>query len=185
MIGIAGPPGAGKTTLAAALVGRLGAGAALVGMDGFHLAQSVLAAHGTTDIKGAPETFDAAGFVAMLTRLRAVPRERVFAPRFERSAEEPIAGAVEVGADTDIVVVEGNYLLLDLPPWSAVRDLTDELWYLHVPEPERRRRLIARHIEFGRTAAAATERATTGSDARNAALVIAGAARADLIISVG
>ena len=133
-------------------------------------------------IKGAPETFDAAGYLAILRRLVAESRDTVYAPRFERAIEQPIAGAVEVGPDVDIVVTEGNYLLLDVPPWSAVRDLADEVWYLDVPEPERLRRLITRHVEFGRTIDEATERATRGSDADNADLVIKSAGRADLIV---
>ena len=106
----------------------------------------------------------------------------MYAPRFERAIEQPIAGAVEVGPDVDIVVTEGNYLLLDNPPWSALRDLADEIWYLDVPEPERLRRLITRHIEYGRTPQAALDRATLGSDAHNAELVIETAAAADLIV---
>ncbi len=182
LVGVAGPPGVGKSTVADALCQRLGPRAALVPMDGFHLAQSVLAAHGTAAIKGAPETFDAAGYLALLRRLVAESRDTVYAPRFERAIEQPIAGAVEVGPDVDIVVTEGNYLLLDIPPWSDVRDLADEIWYLDVPEPERLRRLITRHVEFGRTMDEATERATRGSDADNAALVIKSAGRADLIV---
>jgi pantothenate kinase len=142
----------------------------------------VLAAHGTGAIKGAPETFDPAGFVALLRRILAVPRDTVFAPAFDRSLEEPIGGAVEVGPDVDIVITEGNYLLLPQSPWGELAEVLDEIWFLDVEEPERLRRLISRHVEFGRAVDVATERATTGSDGDNAALVLSTAARADLLV---
>lgn len=188
IVGIAAPPGSGKSTLAAAVVADLaasGVATALIGMDGFHLAQAVLDAAGTAAIKGAPETFDPDGYLALLGRLRAVPRTAVYAPAFDRSLEEPISGAVPVGPEVDVVVTEGNYLLLDPPPWNAIRALLDEAWYLDVPERVRIERLVARHVRFGRAPEAARHRATAGSDGANARLVIGSRGRADLIVTDG
>src|SRR3954454_18871641 len=126
LLGLTGPAGAGKTTAAGALVSALvealGPGrAVLVGMDGYHLAQAELERLGRADRKGAPDTFDAAGYVALLRRLRTPDAGTVYAPEFRRAIEEPIAGAVAVPRDVPLVVTEGNYLLLDTEPWSAVR----------------------------------------------------------------
>jgi len=186
VVGIAGPPGAGKSTLAAALVAELvsaGVAAALVGLDGFHLAQRVLDGAGLAEIKGAPETFDPAGYLALLHRLRAIPRETVYAPAFDRSLEEPIAGAVPIGPEVDVVVTEGNYLLLDVPPWDSLLPNLDETWYLDVPEDVRLERLVARHVRFGRAPQEARRRAMVGSDGANAALVIASRRAADLVVT--
>jgi len=185
ILGIAGAPGAGKSTLArrlvAALNGRTGR-AVLVGMDGFHLAQAELERLGRAERKGAPDTFDAAGYVALLHRLRhPEPAVTVYAPLFRREIEEPIACAVPVPADVPLVVTEGNYLLVDEPPWSAVRPLLDQAWFLVLDESTRRAWLTERHRRYGRTAAQARER-VDGSDERNARLLAPTAAHADLII---
>jgi pantothenate kinase len=183
IIGITGAPGAGKSTIAQDLVAAYGPGAALVCMDGFHLAQQVLDQLGTAEIKGAPETFDAQGYLELLARLAREPDGTpIYAPEFRRSIEEPIAGAVAVPPSARVIITEGNYLLLDTPPWDRVRSLVAEIWYLDTPEPLRLNRLIDRHVDFGRTAQAARERAVSGSDGRNAALVLASRDRADLIL---
>ncbi len=181
ILGITGAPGAGKSTVAQRLVDALDGAAVLVGMDGYHLAQSELRRLGRADRKGAPDTFDAIGYVAMLRRLRTPDAGTVYAPEFRRAIEEPIAGAVPVPPDVALVLTEGNYLLLDTPPWSAVRGLLDEAWFLAPDERTRRGWLIARHRRYGRTEAHAAER-TTGSDEHNARLVAPTAARADLIL---
>ncbi len=183
ILGLTGPPGAGKSTLAERLVTELAGDAAYLPMDGFHLAHRVLAETGRVDRKGAPDTFDAAGYVAVLRRLRD-PREGcVYAPRFDRDIEDSIAGAIAVGPSVPLVVTEGNYLLLPDGPWAQVRPLLDEVWYLDLPEPARLRRLIDRHVAFGRDAAQARARAT-GSDQRNAALIEASRGHADLVVAL-
>ena len=183
ILGIAGAPGAGKSTLAAQLVDALGGLAVLVPMDGFHLAQRELERLGRADRKGAPDTFDAAGYVALLRRVRTGD-ERIYAPTFVRDIEEPIANALPIDPSVPLVVTEGNYLLLDDGPWSAVRALLDEAWFITVDDAVRRKRLIARHVSYGRSVADATER-TMRSDEANAALVTATHRRADRIVRLG
>ncbi|WP_149180748.1 nucleoside/nucleotide kinase family protein [Streptomyces sp. TRM49041] len=182
ILGLAGPPGAGKSTLAARLVERLDGLAALVPMDGFHLAQAELDRLGRAGRKGAPDTFDAAGYAALLARLRAAePGVTVYAPAFDRALEEPVAGSVPVPPDVPLVVTEGNYLLYDDPAWAPVRALLDEVWFLDLDDRCRVRRLVERHVRHGRTRARA-ERWVHDSDEPNARLIAPGRARADLVV---
>jgi pantothenate kinase len=182
LLGIAGPPGAGKSTLAALVVAAMGDRAVLVPMDGFHLAQAELERLGRADRKGAPDTFDADGFVALLARLRAQgPGDPVvYAPRFDRHLEESIAGAIGVPGDVPLVVVEGNYLLHD-GAWAGVAPLLDDVWYLDLDDAVRVDRLVARHVAHGRAPAAAREWVLR-SDEANARLVAQGRARARLVV---
>jgi pantothenate kinase len=182
LLGICGPPGAGKSTLAGRLAGALGGRAVYVGMDGFHLAQVELVRLGRAERKGAPDTFDAAGYVHLLGRLRANRDEVVYAPEFRREIEEPVACAVPVPRATPLVITEGNYLLLPDPPWRQVRELLDEVWFLAPPEDWRTERLIERHRAYGRSIEAARER-TFGSDQANAQRVSATAHSSDLVLS--
>ncbi|MEU5046323.1 nucleoside/nucleotide kinase family protein [Streptomyces griseorubiginosus] len=182
VLGIAGSPGSGKTTLAERLVRALnGSGepwVAHVPMDGFHLADVELERLGLRDRKGAPETFDAAGYAALLRRLREEPDDSVvYAPGFERVLEQPIAGAVPVLPTARLIVTEGNYLLL----WPRVRSQLDEVWFCEPAEEERLGRLIARHEEFGKTHAEAVAWVLR-SDQPNAELVAATRDRADLVV---
>lgn len=182
ILGIAGAPGAGKSTLTAALVAAArasGLRVAEVGMDGYHLAQELLIERGQTEIKGAPSTFDAAGYGHLLRRIRA--GERVYAPRYERGAGNPIANAVEVDPAVDLVVTEGNYLLLADGAWAGVRDELDVAWFLELDPQVRRERLLARHLAHGKDAERARAFAF-GSDERNAEAVAASRDRADLVL---
>ncbi len=178
LLGLAGPPGSGKSTLTAALHGARPAHTCVVPMDGFHLAQAELERLGRADRKGAPDTFDAAGYVALLDRLRAPqPGEVVYAPEFRRAIEEPVAGALPVPAEVPVVITEGNYLLLDDGPWAGVLPRLDACWYVAVDDALRLERLIARHVAFGRSPQAAREWVMR-SDEANARRVAASAHRA-------
>src|SRR4051812_24416964 len=157
--------------------------ATLVPMDGFHLAQSELVRLGRRDRMGAPDTFDAAGYVALLRRLRGHDEDVVYAPEFRREVEEPIAGAIAVPRSVALVVTEGNYLLLGDDGWAAVRPLLDEVWYVDVDEDLRLERLIARHVAFGKTPEAARAWVMR-SDQPNAERVAATRERADLVIAL-
>ncbi|MER5888246.1 nucleoside/nucleotide kinase family protein [Streptomyces sp. NPDC001941] len=182
LLGLAGPPGAGKSTLAAHLVHRLDGLAVLVPMDGFHLARAELLRLGRADRKGAPDTFDAAGYAALLRRLRAPePGTVVYAPAFDRALEEPVAGSVPVPPDVPLVVTEGNYLLHDDGPWAPVRALLDEIWYLDLDDRVRVPRLVERHVRFGKDRAHA-QAWVERSDEANARLVARGRERADLVV---
>jgi len=179
LLGLAGPPGAGKSTLAAALAAAWPGQAVVVPMDGFHLAQAELERLGRAQRKGAPDTFDVTGLLALLQRLRDPrPGEVVYAPTFRREIEEPVAGAIAVPADVPLVIVEGNYLLLDDEAgWCALQPLFDEVWYLALDDDERRARLERRHRQFGRSAAEAAAW-VQASDEPNARRVAATQARA-------
>ncbi|MFD7920535.1 nucleoside/nucleotide kinase family protein [Streptomyces sp. NPDC059740] len=187
VLGITGPPGAGKSTLAAHLAAALGDLAALVPMDGFHLAEAELRRLGRTDRKGAPDTFDAAGYATLLHRLRhpaegPTPGATVYAPAFDRGLEEPVAGSIPVPPEVPLVLTEGNYLLLDEGPWAAVRPLLDEVWYVDLDPGTRVRRLVDRHTRFGRTPQDAEHFVRT-SDESNARRVARTRARADLVVT--
>ncbi|TXS57403.1 nucleoside/nucleotide kinase family protein [Streptomyces sp. t39] len=191
ILGIAGAPGAGKSTLAGHLVEALNAGnpavplAVLVPMDGFHLAGRELARLGRAGRKGAPDTFDAAGYAALLARLRTPEEDTtVYAPDFDRTLEEPVAGSLPVPPGVPLVVTEGNYLLHDGGHWARVRPLLDEVWYLEADPEVRVRRLVDRHVRFGKERRDA-ELWVGDSDESNARLVARGRARADLVITAG
>jgi pantothenate kinase len=173
ILGIAGAPASGKSTLAAWLLERLSEAypgrAALLGMDAFHLAQRIIDRRGQALIKGAPETFDGLGYLRLLERITGTD-ETIYAPVFERAIEDSIAHAVEIAPETSLIITEGNYLLLDADPWRRVRAALDEVWYVSLQDQVRQQRLLARHLSFGHPADAAHER-TFGSDQRNAELI--------------
>ncbi|HZV50918.1 MAG TPA: nucleoside/nucleotide kinase family protein [Candidatus Dormibacteraeota bacterium] len=181
LLGITGPPGSGKSTLAERMVAALGDTARLVDMDGFHLAQEELRRLGREERKGAPDTFDAHGYLELLARLRARPAHTVYVPRFCRRLEEPIAAAVAVEPHVPLVVTEGNYLLVPEEPWRGLRALLDEVWYCELDDDIRRRRLYARHLAYGKTVEQARRWAYERDEA-NARLVARTRSSADLVV---
>ena len=183
VLGICGAPGAGKSTLAARLAEAVGPAAVVVPMDGFHLHDDELARLGLGDRKGAPETFDVAGYVALLRRLHIETDHVVYAPEFDRSREESIAGAIAVRPEHRLVVTEGNYLLHDAPGWATVRPLLDETWFVEQNERRRLERLVARHVEHGKPPDLA-ERWATVSDQANADLVARTRSAADVLVDI-
>ncbi len=181
MLGLTGAPGAGKSTVAVALADRLAdLGTVVVPFDGFHLANVVLEDLGLRDRKGALETFDLDGYAHLLERLRSA-RDTVYAPVFDRSIEEAIAGAIAVPAECRLVVTEGNYLLADHPAARRARQALDAVWFVVLDERTRIDRLVRRHVEFGKMQDAA-EAWVAGIDQVNAELVSATRARADLVV---
>ena len=183
LLGLVGPPGAGKSTLAAALQRAFADESQVVPMDGFHLANVELQRLGRAGRKGAPDTFDAAGYAALLQRLRTQRADEiVYAPEFRREIEEPVAGAIAVLPQTRLVIAEGNYLLLDDGPWAGVAALLDEVWYVDVDDSLRTERLTRRHEQFGRSPQDA-EDWVRGTDEPNARLIAATRPRASWVFS--
>ena len=183
ILGIVGPPGCGKSTLAAALLELLGDDAVAVPMDGYHLANVELARLGRAGRKGAEDTFDSAGYVSLLRRLKnQQANEIVYAPEFRREIEEPIANAIPVFPETRLVITEGNYLLLNHGHWAGVSELLDEIWYVDIDHSVRRERLVKRHMHFGRSQNAA-EDWVANTDEPNAVRIEATKHRADVLFN--
>lgn len=184
LVGVVGAPGSGKSTLAKRLANRLTADgwpAVRVPMDGFHLADVALVERRLLDRKGAPETFDAHGYLNLLRRLRAESGHDVLAPGFERDLEQPIAASITVAPSHRVVVTEGNYLLDDADPWPEVHAELDEVWFVDLDEGRRRSRLVDRHVKHGKSREAA-QAWVDEVDEPNARRVLARSGTADLVV---
>jgi len=183
LVGIAGAPGAGKSTLSQALSTKLNKSehvAAVIPMDGYHLDDSLLEDLGLLKRKGAPETFDFAGFKHLLLRIKN--EDEVVYPVFDREREISIAGAGILKKNIRIVIVEGNYLLFDEEPWSCLSKLWDYSVFLDVELKVLEQRLIDRWLDHGFSRAEAQQKAL-GNDIQNSKRVIASRIQADRIIN--
>ncbi|WP_426007422.1 nucleoside/nucleotide kinase family protein [Paenarthrobacter sp. NyZ202] len=181
IIGLVGPPGAGKSTLAGLLRKELGDTSAVVPMDGFHLANAIIDGTPLRERKGAIDTFDAGGYLSLLDRLRRNDEDVVYAPAYRRGLEEPVAASIPVFRSVTHVLTEGNYLLAREGRWSRIRGLLDEVWFVETPPALRIPRLIQRHMASGMEQAAA-EAWAHGPDEANAHYVEGTKALADVVI---
>ncbi|MCR8692494.1 MULTISPECIES: nucleoside/nucleotide kinase family protein [Rhodococcus] len=183
VVGLCGPPGAGKSRAAALLVYALrcaGVSTGQVPMDGYHLSNRQLDTFGARDRKGAPDTFDVAGFRDMLSRVRQCRDETIYAPDFSRPLDEPIAAVHAVPADARVIVTEGNYLMFETGGWEHIRPLLDLVIYIDTPRRTLTRRLVRRHRHHGRDDDGAREWVRT-VDLPNAEAVQRTRSRADLV----
>lgn len=189
ILGVAGSPGAGKSTLVELLLERIRAArgpewVAHVPMDGFHLADAQLDRLGARARKGAPDTFDTAGYAHLLQRVKRQTDAPVYVPGFDRTIEQPLAAALVVPPEARLVITEGNYLLLDDPAWEQAHREMDAVWFVAGEDNERLERLVTRHIEFGKTPQDA--RAWVANiDQRNSELVSRTIGAADLVVVNG
>ena len=182
LLGIAGAPGAGKSTFAAWLQQQFGPGqAVVVPMDGFHLGNAIIEGTPLRQRKGAIDTFDAGGYLSLLRRLVRRDEAVVYAPEFNRTLDEPVAASIAIPAEVPLVITEGNYLLFEQEPWKDIRAQLDEVWFVDVPPELRLNRLVERHISFGMERAAA-EAWAAGPDQANAMLIEATRPAASRII---
>jgi len=184
IVAIAGAPGAGKSTVSAALCNAINerepGAAVVVPMDGFHLDNAILDAMNLRKRKGSPPTFDCAGFEALLKRLRDINSDVVI-PLFDRKLDLARAGADIVRAGQRILLVEGNYLLLDQPPWDRLAPLFDVTIFLEVDRIELENRLVQRWLNYGHNVGSAQQRALS-NDMPNAELVLEESRPADFTI---
>lgn len=184
LVGIVGKPGAGKSTLSAYLLQELNTSKlSVVPMDGYHLSNSVLQNLGRDQRKGAPDTFDVAGFASLLRRIKSEQSEDIYFPVFDRVIEESIAAQGVISQKTNVVIVEGNYLLHDKDGWNDIAQLLDEIWFIDIDDEVRMQRLIDRHIAFGKSPESA-EKWARGSDEVNAQIIAAGRDRAHAVINI-
>lgn len=186
ILGITGCPGCGKSTLAERLVARLDPGqrwVVRVPMDGFHLANAALDRLGRRQRKGAIDTFDAFGYLALLRRIRTELDNPVYAPDFERVLEQPVAASIAIDPEARLVITEGNYLLSAAWPWPEIRGLMAEVWYVELDDIVRRDRLVARHAAFGKSQPEA-RRWVTEVDEPNARQIASTRDLADLVVDM-
>lgn len=184
LIGIIGKPGAGKSTLSKYLMAKLPKEfVTVVPMDGYHLSNKVLKDLKRADRKGAPDTFDVAGFTSLVKRIRSEQTQNIYYPIFDRAIEESIAAQGVVTTATKVVIIEGNYLLHDDGGWEVLNDLLDESWMVDVDDDKRIARLISRHIAYGKDPESAKAWAK-GTDEVNAKLIERGRNRANFVVAI-
>lgn len=183
VLGLLGAPGSGKSTVADLIVEGLGAKAAIIEMDAFHLSDELLVTLGRRDRKGAPDTFDVDGYVEILRRLTEPGAGDVYVPIFDRTLDTSVGSAQLVPADCELIITTGNYLLLDSEPWPRLRRFIDHAWFLEPDEDQRIDQLIARHVQYGKTPDEAREWVLR-SDQRNAEMVQGSRDNANWVVRV-
>lgn len=186
LLGITGIPAAGKSTLAANLTKAINRQVAqdmavVVPMDGFHYHNDILRRRNLLPLKGIPETFDGEGFVALVKRLAGEPEAVIGCPAYDRRLHNPVLDGICVVPGHKIIIIEGNYLLLDSKPWCELAALLHEIWFIDTPSSVTRGRLIRRHSRSGRTVAEAV-RKIESTDRPNAELIRQSRSRADKVI---
>ena len=181
VLGLLGAPGSGKSTVATLMVQRMRAKVAIVEMDAFHLSDELLVQLGRRNRKGAPDTFDVDGYVEILRRLRESDAGDIYVPIFDRTLDTSVGSAQLVTADCELIITTGNYLLLDQEPWPRLRPYLDQSWFLEPDEELRIARLIARHVQYGKSPEEAREWVMR-SDQRNARMVRGSRDDADLVV---
>ena len=187
-LGITGCPAAGKSVLAKKLTDEINLRirddlAAVVPMDGFHLPNCILKKRGLTKIKGAPETFDADSFVGLINRLHEFPDRNIMCPAYDRKTHNPVENSITIKPCNRLIIVEGNYLLLNTHPWNTIRTKMDEVWYIDTPLETIKERLLYRHMSGGADKDEA-ERKVASVDLPNAELIKKTLSFADKIVDL-
>lgn len=186
LLGLTGVPGSGKSTLATSLMNNINKQlqkevAVVVPMDGFHYHNELLVRKGLLQKKGSWETFDSENFVKLVKKIVRETTTTIYCPAYDRKLHNPVENAIEIQPIHKIIIVEGNYLLLDKWPWSELPTLFDESWFIAVPLGIVEKRLINRHVVTGRSLEEALQKVTT-TDLPNAQLIMDTKERADKII---
>lgn len=189
LLGITGIPGAGKSTLANSLMKNINEIlhkeiAIVVPMDGFHYHNDILVTKGLLAVKGSFKTFDSEKFVALIKKIASEKVEKIYCPAYDRNLHNPVDDSILIESKHKIIIVEGNYLLLDTCPWKELVDLFDESWFIDTPQAISKERLINRHIVTGRSASEAFHKVNS-TDTPNAELILQTRYRANKIIMVG
>jgi pantothenate kinase len=174
-LGITGCPAAGKSMLAKNLTDEINFRtgddlAAVVPMDGFHLPNNALKERGLTKVKGMPETFDADSFVELINQLHEFPDRSIMCPAYDRKIHDPVKNSITIQPGNRLIIVEGNYLLLNRSPWNIIRTKMNEVWYIDTPLNTVKERLFDRHIAGGSSRKEA-ERKVESVDLPNAELI--------------
>ena len=185
ILALTGSPAVGKSTLADRLVGSINANgldqAIALPMDGYHFSNEKLLELELLELKGIPETFDAKAFVELVKSIKSETELTHWAPEFRRELEASIQNAIAVQPHHKIIIVEGNYLLLESAPWNQLADYFDKVWFLSLEDSIRKQRLLARHMSYGQTESEAREKMKSTDD-KNALLIEASKSRADRVV---